>query len=80
MALHNYIYLKHKSHDPECHTLIAREHDTRPVPQRMVTLDTDNGAPSTTPAGKNDKNDGCCGDCQGNCSGEKSKKLAEISW
>ncbi|QLG73074.1 hypothetical protein HG535_0E01580 [Zygotorulaspora mrakii] len=31
MALHNYIYLRHKDHDPSCHKLIARDHDPRPL-------------------------------------------------
>ncbi|CEP63572.1 uncharacterized protein LALA0_S08e05666g [Lachancea lanzarotensis] len=81
MALHNYIYLKHKSHDPECHTLIARDHDTRPIPQRTLTLEVENGSDSSNLVEKNKKKDGCCGNCQGNCGGEgKAKKLAEISW
>ncbi|QLL32445.1 hypothetical protein HG536_0C06140 [Torulaspora globosa] len=36
MALHNYIYLKHKGHDPSCHKLIARDHDARPSPTRST--------------------------------------------
>lgn len=41
MALHNYIYLKHKNHDPSCHKLIARDHDSRPdiTPSSTMTLD-----------------------------------------
>lgn len=30
MALHNYIYLKHKAHDQDCHRLLSRDHDNRP--------------------------------------------------
>ncbi|CUS24960.1 LAQU0S22e01068g1_1 [Lachancea quebecensis] len=80
MALHNYIYLKHKSHDPECHTLIARDHDNRPLPQeRMLpqasraapvaselTTKTANRAASKAKTVKANKEE-CCGDCQGKC-------------
>lgn len=40
MALHNYIYLKHKNHDPSCHKLIARDHDPRPDITPSSTLAT----------------------------------------
>ncbi|QLQ79964.1 hypothetical protein HG537_0C06130 [Torulaspora globosa] len=41
MALHNYIYLKHKGHDPSCHKLIARDHDARPSATRSIQAAVD---------------------------------------
>ncbi|CAR65225.1 uncharacterized protein KLLA0_B04466g [Kluyveromyces lactis] len=56
MALHNYIYLKHKTSDQECHRLMSREHDNRPNVEyvrnknRGGTKKSDNegGGPSDT--------------------------------
>ncbi|SCV99354.1 LAFE_0A01332g1_1 [Lachancea fermentati] len=71
MALHNYIYLKHKSHDPHCHTLIAREHDPRPKlgkPGQAALVEIDHNAKT----GATGQAKTCCGDCSGKCTDKAS--------
>ncbi|CCE91649.1 uncharacterized protein TDEL_0D00650 [Torulaspora delbrueckii] len=55
MALHNYIYLKHKSHDPSCHKLLARDHDSRPTPVPSVSPQDSTSSVSSAPAASCDK-------------------------
>ncbi|SCU78797.1 LADA_0A07712g1_1 [Lachancea dasiensis] len=84
MALHNYIYLKHKSHDPECHTLIAREHDNRPLPSilretevvanEVQTVAVENTKGTAAVEHQRQKAEAklgkeCCGKCKGDCAG-----------
>ncbi|SCU80859.1 LANO_0B01354g1_1 [Lachancea nothofagi CBS 11611] len=78
MALHNYIYLKHKSHDPQCHTLIARDHDNRPSPLPSKTVNLQVAAVSSEGLNRNNKSE-CCGKCQGNCE-ENSSKITNVAW
>ncbi|SCU80850.1 LANO_0B01332g1_1 [Lachancea nothofagi CBS 11611] len=78
MALHNYIYLKHKSHDPSCHTLIARDHDNRPIPRPLNVVNPSIESVDSDKHKKHPKKE-CCGKCDGNC-GKETKKLADIMW
>ncbi|SCU78407.1 LAME_0A04390g1_1 [Lachancea meyersii CBS 8951] len=82
MALHNYIYLKHKSHDPECQTLIARAHDPRPIPRPMQNLKASGTPVSPNVTVKTKKDGECCGKCQGKCTGKKNKiaEIANLAW
>lgn len=47
MALHNYVYLKHREHDQSCHELLVREKD-KVIPRRTKSLDTQAVTTATT--------------------------------
>ncbi|AGO12502.1 AaceriAER160Cp [[Ashbya] aceris (nom. inval.)] len=84
MALHNYIYLKNKTHDQACHKLIARDHDPRPImtkPAESPANDTPPAACQTKPA-----KSGCtCKHPPEHCTGasrarEAKTTASDITW
>ena len=65
MALHNYIYLKHKGQDPSCHKFIARDHDPKPELVRQSVRQERDPGQNSGGTGKEKKE--CCGKCTGKC-------------
>ncbi|GAV47628.1 hypothetical protein ZYGR_0H04740 [Zygosaccharomyces rouxii] len=47
MALHNYVYLKHREHDQRCHELLVREKD-KVIPRVVRSLGTTTTTTTTT--------------------------------
>ncbi|SCV01074.1 LAMI_0G09186g1_1 [Lachancea mirantina] len=90
MALHNYVYLRHKENEPKCHSLIARDHDPKPnmntfkrspaaerERQAKKQADQAQSAENTAKTAQTEKPaKECCGKCTGNCSKNKS----DTSW
>ncbi|AAS52842.1 AER160Cp [Eremothecium gossypii ATCC 10895] len=83
MALHNYIYLKNKTHDQACHKLIARDHDPRPImskPAEGVTQEAQQSPCKTKPS-----KSGCtCTHpperCSGSRAGDAKPNASDITW